>query len=163
MHVTFPVSPSSFTSLTFSTLSQVHIDPAELPKGVRSDLNRETLRGGGPLSIAARRGQALSGGGRSLFKLIAWLYNLLVLLYGANFLLFSYLVVLEESPVEWAGAVLGSFALSCVTGFMISDVIVAATAACLPFQSKRTRTPLQITCGYLAGLCRGACDIDDGM
>ena len=144
-------------------LVQVNIDPSDIPRGMRAKLTGEKLRGGGPLSIAAKRSQALSGGGRSVLKLFAWLFNLLVLVYGATFLLYAYLVVLEESPTDWINAVLGSFALSCITGFMISDVIVAATVACLPFQAKKTRTPLQLMCGYLAGLCRGACDIDDGL
>ena len=81
------------------------------------------------------------------------MYNLAVLAYGATFLVFASLVVLEEAAPAWRRSVLVNFGVSCAIGFLVSDVVVVLIVASLPMRGSRTRRPLDHLCGYLANLC----------
>ena len=140
--------PSCCCSRAASSRILVRIDPTEVPKGMKFALTPARLRGGGPLGTAQRPSF-------TCLKALAWLYNLTVLLYGATFLLFSQLIVLEEALPSWTGAVVTCFVVSCVVGFVVSDILVCALVACLPFKAKRTRAPLEHGCNLVSNFIEG--------
>jgi hypothetical protein len=119
----------------------VRIEPMDVPRRIRATLRPEILRGGGPLS---------EGKSCTWLTVVAWIYNLAVLFYGAAFLLFASLVILEEAEPAWRRSVVVNFFLSCLIGFVVSDLAVVSLVACLPMRGRRTRKPLDYICGFLA-------------
>ena len=127
----------------------VRIHPADVPKSIRFAITPERLRSGGALrsTISPRASPR-----EVCLKSVAWLFNLSVLLYGLTFLLFAYLVIIEEAQIIWRLGVLKTFSLACLLGFLLSDLAVATLVACLPMKAKKTNEPLSLICGYIASL-----------
>ena len=133
----------------------VRIEPSDVPKSLRSVLTASALlpmlRGGGPLAGTPAPGGAFTG-----LKLLAWFFNVSVLVYGATFLLFAYLVIMQEAMATqpgWTSNVLASYALSCTLSFILSDMAVSAIVAASPMRARRAESPTNYFCGYLASLC----------
>lgn len=125
----------------------VRIAPEDVPRGFRvRRLTAGVLRPGGPLAATSPWGRC------SALKLFAWFYNIIMLIYGTTFLLFVSIVVFGEAQLSWSAAVIGTFFLSLAFTFMVSDLVVAAVVACLPFKAEHSRMPIRFCLDFLCDI-----------
>ena len=83
---------------------------------------------------------------------MAQVYNVLSLAAAAFFVVYSWLIIFDQGPLEFTHAVMRTYVLSLVLSFLCNDVAVCALVALLPTASKKSHRILNLVATVLLAI-----------